>query len=154
MYLIIVTKCIYVVCAVEWSINEKWKFLITFEVRWQTISKLEHSISKTFISKARLKLAKSEANTKQHLEAELLLFENLWHSYLHYHLEIIGYFPNDKLKDKCICILETLRLIRLIMMKMKMKSRSHSYYGIETDTNVVNIKRVSLSRSWYVLSNN
>ena len=153
MYLIIVTKCIYVVCAVEWSINEKWKFLITFEVRWQTISKLEHSISKTFISKARLKLAKVKqilSNTLRLNFCYLKIFDIL---HLHYHLEIIGYFPNDKLKDKCICILETLRLIRLIMMKMKMKSRSHSY-GIETDTNVVNIKRVSLSRSWYVLSNN
>ena len=33
-------------------------------------------ISNTFISKARLKLAKNQANAKKHPEAELLLFEN------------------------------------------------------------------------------
>ena len=32
-------------------------------------------ISNTFISKARLKLAKSQANAKQHLEARLFLFD-------------------------------------------------------------------------------
>ena len=30
----------------------------------------------TFISNARLKLAKNQANAKQHLEADFLLFEN------------------------------------------------------------------------------
>ena len=33
-------------------------------------------ISSTFISNTRLHLAKNQANTKQHLEAKLLLFEN------------------------------------------------------------------------------
>ena len=33
-------------------------------------------ISITFITNARLKLAKNQANAKQRLEAELLLFEN------------------------------------------------------------------------------
>ena len=33
-------------------------------------------ISNTFISNARLKLAKNHAKAKQHLGAELLLFEN------------------------------------------------------------------------------
>ena len=33
-------------------------------------------ISKTFISKVRLKLEKNQANSKQHPEADLLLFEN------------------------------------------------------------------------------
>ena len=37
-------------------------------------------ISNTFISNARLKLAKNQANAKQHPEAELLLFENCSHS--------------------------------------------------------------------------
>ena len=37
-------------------------------------------VSNTFISNTRLKLAKNQANTKQHLEAELLLFENCSHS--------------------------------------------------------------------------
>ena len=37
-------------------------------------------ISKTFISNARLKLVKNQANAKQHTEAELLLSENYSHS--------------------------------------------------------------------------
>ena len=37
-------------------------------------------ISNTFISNARLKLAKKEVNAKQHPDAELLLFENYSHS--------------------------------------------------------------------------
>ena len=37
-------------------------------------------ISNTFISNARLKVAKNQANTKKHPEAELLLFENYSHS--------------------------------------------------------------------------
>ena len=37
-------------------------------------------MSNTFISKARLKLAKNQGNAKQHPEAELLLLENYSHS--------------------------------------------------------------------------
>ena len=37
-------------------------------------------ISNTFISNVRLKLAKNQADAKQHPEAELLLFENYLHS--------------------------------------------------------------------------
>ena len=37
-------------------------------------------ISNTFISNARLKFAKNQANAKQHPEAELLLFENYSYS--------------------------------------------------------------------------
>ena len=37
-------------------------------------------ISITFTSNTRLKLAKNQANAKQYLEAELLLFENHSHS--------------------------------------------------------------------------
>ena len=37
-------------------------------------------ISNTFISKARLKLPKNQANSKQHPEAGLLLFENYSYS--------------------------------------------------------------------------
>ena len=37
-------------------------------------------ISNTFISNARLNLAKNEANAKQHPEAEIYLFENYLHS--------------------------------------------------------------------------
>ena len=37
-------------------------------------------ISNTFISNVRVKLAKNRGNAKQHLEVELLLFENYSHS--------------------------------------------------------------------------
>ena len=37
-------------------------------------------ISNTFISNVKLKLAKNQANFKQHPQAELLLFENYLHS--------------------------------------------------------------------------
>ena len=33
-------------------------------------------ITNTFISNARLKLSKNQANAKQHLDSELLVFEN------------------------------------------------------------------------------
>ena len=35
---------------------------------------------KSFINNGRLKLAKNQTNAKQHVEAELLLFENYSHS--------------------------------------------------------------------------
>ena len=38
-------------------------------------------ISKNFISNARLRLSKNQANAKQHPEAELLVFENYSHSW-------------------------------------------------------------------------
>ena len=44
---------------------------------------LEHTLylkSNTFISNSRLKLAKNQANDKQHPEADLFLFENHSHS--------------------------------------------------------------------------
>ena len=44
------------------------------------LSTLRFFISKTFLSNVRLKLAKKQANAKQHPEAELLLFENYSHS--------------------------------------------------------------------------
>ena len=37
-------------------------------------------ISNTFITNARLQMAKNQANAKQHSEAKLLLFENYTHS--------------------------------------------------------------------------
>ena len=37
-------------------------------------------ISNTFITNASLKLAKTQANAKQHLQAEVLVFENYSHS--------------------------------------------------------------------------
>ena len=54
-------------------------------------------ISNTFISKARLKLAKNQANAKHHPEAELLLFQNYSHSFI---IQIIFYSQNNSTYSK------------------------------------------------------
>ena len=86
------------------------------------LDKSRFYISSTFISKVWLKLAKNQANAKQHPEAELLLFENDSHSYPRYHLKII----KIKQKSKFVCIHEIMRLI-VMTMKIKIKDRSHRY---------------------------
>ena len=82
--------------------------------------------SNTFISNARLKLAKNQANAKQYPEAELLLFENYLHSSSGNHQKITGHVLKNKLKNKCVCIHEIIRLI-ITRMKMRIKTTSHSY---------------------------
>ena len=47
--------------------------LFNFGKKLKTATRLFYN---TFISNARLKLAKNQANTKQHPEAKLLLFQN------------------------------------------------------------------------------
>ena len=61
-------------------------------------------VSNTFISNARLKLAKNQANAKQHPEAKLLSLENYSHSSSRYHPKIIGHILKNKQKNKCACI--------------------------------------------------
>ena len=90
-------------------------------------------IYSAFISNARLKLEKNQANAKQHLEAELLLFEIIHILHSRYHLKIVGHI----LKNKYFCIHDIIRLI-IMKMKIKMKNKSHRY-----DTNIVNIKYLS-----------
>ena len=80
----------------------------------------------------------------QHPEAELLLFEN----YLHFSstLSSIGHILENKQRNNCVCIHEIIRLI-IMKVKMKMKNRSHRYeigLGLDMNTNIVNIKRVSV----------
>ena len=72
-----------------------------------------------------MKLAKTQANSEQHPEAELLPFLKIIHI-LHprYHPKIIGYVLKNKEKKKCVCIHKTKRLT-LMKMKMKTKNRSH-----------------------------
>ena len=96
-------------------------------------------ISNIFISNARPKLGKNQANTKQHHEAELLLFENYSHS-----SSTLGHILKNKEKNNCACVHEIMRLII-----MKMKNRSHRFamkidLGLDMDTNIVNIKSVSV----------
>ena len=56
------------------SLHFSWKTLVLIKQQTNTI----FFISNTFISKARLKLAKNQAKAKQHPETELLLFENFF----------------------------------------------------------------------------
>ena len=78
-------------------------------------------ISKNFITNASLKLAKNQANAKQHSEAELLPFENYSQSsstffitFFIHHPKILVHILKNKQKKKYVC-----------KMKMKMKNRSH-----------------------------
>ena len=82
-------------------------------------------ISNTFINNARLKLAKIQANAKQHPEAELL-FENYSHSSSRNHSKIIANVLRNKQKKKCVCNHEIRRLI-IMKIKIEMKNRSHRY---------------------------
>ena len=80
-------------------------------------------ICNTFISSARLKLAKNLSNAKQHPEAELLLFEN----YSHSSSTLLSKSNKTyKPKNKCVRIYEIIRLI-LMKMKIKMGNRSHTH---------------------------
>ena len=82
--------------------------------------------SNTFISNTRLKLAKNQANAKQHPQAELLPFENYSHSTSTLSSKNDWTYPKNKQKNKCVCIHEVIRLI-ILKMKMKKKNRSHRY---------------------------
>ena len=116
----------------------------------QTLPRLHaFFISSTFISNARMKLAKNQANAKHQHEAELLLFESYSHSSSTLSSKIIGQILKNKQKNKCVCIHE---IIRLIIMKMKMKMKNRSYiYDINRPTpihgegNIVNIKCLSMT---------
>ena len=78
-------------------------------------------ISNIFINNANLKLAKNQANAKDHLEAELLLFENYLSSSSTF-LSKNNRTIKNKQKNKCACIHEIILVIIL-----KMKNRSHRY---------------------------
>ena len=61
-------------------------------------------VSNTFIINVKLKLAKIQANVKQHPEAELLLFIHILHP--RYQPEIIEHILKNKQNKKCLCIHE------------------------------------------------
>ena len=75
----------------------------------------------TFISNTSLKLAKNQANAKQHTKTELLTFENYFHS-----SSTLSTKNNRICSRICVCIHEIIQLI-IMKMKMKMKKRSHRY---------------------------
>ena len=83
-------------------------------------------MSNPFISKARLKLAKNQANATQHPEAKLLLFENYSHSLSTLSSNHNMAYSKKKQKSKCVCIHEIVRLI-IIKMKINMKKRLHRH---------------------------
>ena len=57
----------------------------------------------TSISNTRLKLAKNQANDKQHPEAKILLFKNHPHS-SGYHPKTVRHTLKAKQKNNCVCI--------------------------------------------------
>ena len=81
-------------------------------------------LSNTFISNVRLKLAKNEANAKQHPEAELLLFENYSHCSSTLSSKSNRTYSKSNQKNKCVSIHEIMCL-SIMKMMMKMKNRSH-----------------------------
>ena len=76
-------------------------------------------ISNAFRSNVKLKLAKNQANAKQHLESELLIFENYSHYLSRHHPKIITHILKIKQKNKYLSINE---VIQLIIMKIKVKN--------------------------------
>ena len=84
-------------------------------------------ISNTFISNARLKLAKK---VKQILSNTLRL--NFWYLEVlgifhpRYHPKIKGHILKNSQRNKYACIHETMRLI-IMKMKIKINNRSHRY---------------------------
>ena len=74
-------------------------------------------ISNTFIKNSSLKLAKNQANAKQHPESELLLFENYSHS-----SSTLSYTNNRIMKITSVSV-----FIPLIIMKMKIKLKNGSH---------------------------
>ena len=66
--------------------------------------KFKNKLHAFLISNARLKLAKNQANAKQHPEAEHLLFENHSLSSLRHHPEIMGDILTKSTKNKCDCL--------------------------------------------------
>ena len=117
-------------------------------------------ISNTFISNARLKSKEIKQKIKQMLRSTMRLnycYLKIIHI-LHprYHQKLIGHILKHKKENKCVCIHKIILLI-VMKMKMKVKNRSHRYdtkrLGLYIDTNMVNIKSVSVWWLLYVLSN-
>ena len=102
-------------------------------------------ISSTFISNARMKLAKNQANAKQHSGAELLLIENYSHSLSTLLSKNNRVYSKNKQKNNCVCIHKIIWLI-IMKMKMKMKNRSNRYdinrLRSRMNTNILNILNI------------
>ena len=94
-----------------------WSILITYTLFF---------VSSTFVSSARLKLAKNQANAKQRPEAELLLFKDSLLS------SFTSSFKNSRrhskkcTKNEYLC-LNVLIWLMAVKMRLNMKNRSHRY---------------------------
>ena len=100
-----------------------------FEATFQSLN--------AFLYKQRNKLGQNQAKAKQHLQAELLLFEN-------YLLSASKLSKNNRryskecTKNKCesVCFNE---VIWLMTMKMRLKVTTWKVLCLDMDTNVLNI---------------
>ena len=81
-------------------------------------------IGNTFISNARLKLAKNHAKAKKH--AELWLFENYSLSHPLYHPKIIGDFLKNIQKTNASVLMAYNDVILLMAMKIRLKMNNRS----------------------------
>ena len=111
------TNCLY------WNKSERYSGRLE-KSKIQPFTKIHaFFISKTLISKARLKLAKNHAKAKQHSEAKLLQLENysLFSSMLS--------SKNRRYYKKCIKnkYVYSNEIIRLMKMKMRLKMKNRSY---------------------------
>ena len=83
-------------------------------------------ISNTFISKVRLKFAKSKQMLSITLKLDFCYLKIIHIINIPYHPKIIGHILKNKQNNKCVCIHEIIRLI-IMKIKIKMKNRSHRH---------------------------
>ena len=83
-------------------------------------------INNTFISNARLKLAKIKQMLSKNLRLNFSYLKIIHILHPRYHPKIIGQILKSKPRNKCVCIHEIIQLI-IMKMKMKMKNRSYGY---------------------------
>ena len=83
-------------------------------------------VRNVFISNARLKLAKYQANAKQHTEMNFFYLKIIHILHQRYDPKVTEHILKNKQKSKCVCIHEIIQLT-IMKMKMRMKNRSNRY---------------------------
>ena len=74
-----------------------------------------------FLISDRLKLVKNQTNAKQYPQAEYLLFENYSNSSFKLSSKKNRTYFLKKLKNKCVCIHEIIRLIKMKITQIRHK---------------------------------
>ena len=114
--------------------------VIMFIICLEYASKVNYTFF--FISNS-LKLAKNQARTKQHPEAELWLFGNFSLSLSTLSSKNIRRYFKECTKNKCVCLNEVTWLMAM-KMKLKMKNRLYRYDisrpSLHMGTDTLNIK--------------